>query len=360
MLLTTVLLLVQPGCTPLLSNAGGETPPWSLAVLYATDRVPVAAAGGTRYPGERGRLGFGVTEVQFEQVGRARPGQRELDALEPGRSRSPSYRTRLQRSARLSDQQFFQQLQQRLASAADASVILYLHGYARDFDQAAETTARLATELDFPGVPLFFSWPSRGNPAAYLGDLATLDWSLPHLEQLLRRLLRLPQLGRLHLVAHSLGNRLLLEALVALSGELDRETGSRLGEIVLLAPDLDRDLFERDLVPVLRALGTRVTLYVSAVDIPLHISRRVHLYPRVGDVSDGVMVIEGIETVDTSQVADFTQGHAYFRRNDAVLDDLRGLLVEGQGASLRPGLRAVDTPQGRFWELTPGSESDHR
>ena len=133
--------------------------------------------------------------------------------------------------------------------------------------------------------------------------------------------------------------------------DADAKDGWKFGEILLIAPDLDRDIFERDVAPAIVQSPSRVTLYVSSVDVPLRISKSVNLYPRVGDASEEPFIFHGIDTIDASNVADVTIGHSYYRESPEVLKDLYYLLVQRRGADDRPTLEAVDTAKGRYWKI---------
>jgi esterase/lipase superfamily enzyme len=45
--------------------------------------------------------------------------------------------------------------------------LVFVHGYNVTFETAARRTAQLAYDLNFRGVPLMYSWPSKGILAGY-------------------------------------------------------------------------------------------------------------------------------------------------------------------------------------------------
>ncbi len=97
-----------------------------------------------------------------------------------------------------------------------------------------------------------------------------------------------------------MGNRGLTGALVELLSE-QPELRSKIKEVILAAPDIDADIFKRDIAPKMAELTQNpVTLYVSKDDMALKASKLAHGYPRAGDVSDGLVLINGIETVDAT------------------------------------------------------------
>lgn len=119
---------------------------------------------------------------------------------------------------------FFEGLRTRMHEAAarlgplDArDVLVFVHGYNTTFAEAAWRTAQLSHDLRFPGVALLYSWSSAGDTKAYLADGENARLSAPHLRQLLVDLASVPDTRYVHVVAHSMGNRVVTEALMRLS-----------------------------------------------------------------------------------------------------------------------------------------------
>ena len=257
--------------------------------------------------------------------------------------------------------EFFAQMQQALNESQDKSILLYIHGYMRSFEKATREAARLAYEISYKGIPAVYSWPSRNSLMNYVADVAGVDWSTSNLRDFLRDLTLQTQGATIHVVAHSLGNRGLLNALTELREESELQNLPwKFGEIILLAPDFDRATFIRDIAPELVNSGSRITLYVSAVDVPLFASKMLSAYPRLGDGREAPIVIPGIETIDATDAIGWISGHTYFRGNIQVLNDLHILINNHLGADQRPALEAVDTSEGRYWKLSElPSEPNH-
>jgi esterase/lipase superfamily enzyme len=92
-----------------------------------------------------------------------------------------------------------------------------------------------------------------------------------------------------------------------------------------------------------------VTLYASSNDRALMASKAFHGYPRAGDAGEGLLVVDGVETVDASDVSAGLLGHSYFAEDRRIMEDIFSLLQTGQRAENRFGLEAVDTEDGRYW-----------
>lgn len=234
-------------------------------------------------------------------------------------------------------------------------VLIYIHGYKKSFKRAAVISAQLRYELGFPGPVITFSWPSTNSVSGYAADLENLNWSRPVLQQLIVNLQNSNPSSPIHIIAHSMGNKALLETLDELQ-RIASSTGDwSIGEIILVAPDIDQEIFIRDIAGKLATMPSRKTLYVSSKDFPLFASATVYQYPRLGDSRKGVPVVEGVETIDVSDAIPLFEGHGYYEANKETIEDLYYLINKGLGAEERPSLEAVETEEGKYWRLQPAN-----
>ena len=133
-----------------------------------------------------------------------------------------------------------------------------------------------------------------------------------------------------------MGNRALTSALRELALEFKAEC-PKFHEVVLTAPDIDADVFRRDLAPAIVATASRVTLYASSNDEALIASKAVHGYRRAGDSGDDVVVVPGVDTVDVSSIDTSLLGHCYYGDNSTVLADLFELIQDSKPPDQRGG-----------------------
>lgn len=222
--------------------------------------------------------------------------------------------------------------------------LLFIHGYNVSFHDGALRAAQLAFDLEFRGQPMYFSWPSRSSLLGYLSDSNGVLASRPALVEFMELATR--GSGKLHIIAHSMGNRYLLEAMeVFLRDHPDRD----LGQLVLGAPDVDRnELAVR--MELLRTRTAGVTLYASRNDWALNVSRRIHGAHRAGDIGGEPVRIAGLATLDASEIAADTLGHSYFGDATQVLGDILGLIR----LELPPGERCGTAPREEpIWAIRP-------
>ena len=235
-----------------------------------------------------------------------------------------------------------------LEPAPRRRAMLFVHGYNATFDQAVRLAARLAYEVDYPGVPLLFSWPSAGTFFGYGDDEERVVASRERLLALLRLLLATGEGLSLDLVACGMGGSLLAGALAALELEESPATAGRLGQVVFVAPDVEEGLFRR-LALRFRRKAERVTLYASSLDWSLLTSRFFSTRGRAGDTGKGLVVVEGIDTIDASRSDTDIAGHAGNGRGGGILADLALLLGEGVEPRRRPGMAAAGEGRRVWW-----------
>lgn len=244
---------------------------------------------------------------------------------------------------------FFAGVRETLARGGSESSFLFVHGYNVAFDDAARRTAQIAYDLDFRGAPVFYSWPSQATLQGYPMDENNVQWSEPNLKRFLLDYAQHSGAKDLYLIAHSMGNRALTGAVKALFAE-HPELKGRFKEIILTAPDIDADIFKRDIAPALAAGCDKITLYVSDGDKALLASKTVHGYPRAGDSAVGITVAPGIETVDASGLDTSFLEHSYFAESGTVLTDIRKLVLDRLRAAQR-GLKKLPAEGGDYWKI---------
>jgi esterase/lipase superfamily enzyme len=250
------------------------------------------------------------------------------------------------------EDQFFNTLSQQLALASRQEILVFIHGYNVSFADAVRRTAQLHHDLQFPGKPLCYSWPSAATLSGYSRDEATVGWTVAHLEKLLLDLRERAQAKKVHLIAHSMGNRALVGALERL---ILRVPSSRdwLGQIVLAAPDVDGGELSNRYLPTIVPSVQRVTLYTSSNDKALIVSSAIHGANRAGVDNPRSLIFRGVETVDVSPIDTGLLGHSYYGEKPELIKDLQALVELNQPASNRNWLRPVNAPDNSvYWTFT--------
>jgi esterase/lipase superfamily enzyme len=226
---------------------------------------------------------------------------------------------------------FVQRIAADLATTHSRNILVFVHGFNTGFEDAAVRAAQIAADLNFDGTVVVFSWPSAASVTSYVRDQQAARNAGFHLLRLLRGTLVAAQPDHIELLAHSMGSEVLAKAL-----SLTAATDSlpRFDQVIFAAPDLDRRVFGREILPKLESRATRVTLYASNDDDALRASRSVNGVWRLGLGGDSLVVIKGMDTIDASRVRADALGHTLFG-NQAFLADLSSLLAEGKSPAER-------------------------
>lgn len=339
-------------------DSPGEAPPGYqvVEVVYVTDRKPTGYRKPTKFYGAArgdGSLRYGVCEVSI-------PEDHRVGRLEGPSWRRLEFRANPERHVVLlslkeqSEERLFSGLSGTLRESPKNQILLFLHGFNVSFEDAARRTAQMAYDLQFEGVPAFYSWPSKGklSVTGYTHDETNAEWTIPHLKGFLERLAARSGAEAIHLIAHSMGNRALIRALEQFAAVMADPAAPHFSEVILAAPDIDAEVF-RQIAAAFRRAARRVTLYASANDLALRASHRFHGYPRAGDGGENIIVAPGIETIDASAVDTNLVGHFYYGDNRSVLSDVFHLLRDGKPPKERFGLRLRDSPTGSYWVFVP-------
>jgi esterase/lipase superfamily enzyme len=321
----------------------------TVPVWYATDRAATGSASPREwFGGNRGTLAYGRVEVSVPDT--HQKGKLETPRLFRLQFREdPEKHIVLMGLTALDLATWTSELTQGLASCPARDVLLFIHGYNVDFEQAAKRAAQFAYDLEFQGACVLYSWPSEGATLKYTVDEDNAQWTVDHFEDVLTTVLTGLGAQRVHAVAHSMGSRVLTEGLRRVDVSALPAGSAVLHEVVFAAPDVNADTF-RNFITKCRTRAGRFTLYASSGDKALASSQKLHKYPRAGDAGDAIVIAEGLETIDASAVDSALMGHSYFCENRVVIQDLFNLIMKGEGsATPRFGLQPNATPKGTYW-----------
>lgn len=271
-------------------------------IFVATTRE--ASAEPVYFSGERGpKLAF--ARLDFTVPRSHKTGELELPDSGPGDPAKHFTVTNVQRldlAPIIADVR--REILRRPASERD--VLVFVHGFNTNFADAAYRFAQIVYDSGFKGIPVLFTWPSRGQVIAYPYDRESAYYSRDFLELNLRAISRDLGTTRMDILAHSMGTLLTLEALRQASIRGDGSFGGKLRDVMLAAPDVDLDVFKTQM----RQIKRPVTVFVSADDRALDFSRRfAGDKTRLGAVSakDTEIIAEleklGASIIDLSEVS---------------------------------------------------------
>lgn len=255
----------------------------------------------------------------------------------------------LQKINALSSDNFWSQINELLhLNEEEQQALVFIHGYNTSFEGAAIRAAQISADLQHPMLTAFFSWPSRGSLFGYLSDEAAIQYSEKYIAEFLVDFVKNSVAKRVHIIAHSMGNRGLIEAI----NNIQREhTDINFGQIILAAPDVDADVFKEKAVAY-EEKAEHTTLYVSSKDKAVGASKWVHSYPRAG-FTPPINVVPNIDTIEVDSEVDLLElGHGYFASHQSLLDDIEMQFRFNIHAQDRKHLEPLRTNNAqKYWRL---------
>lgn len=255
----------------------------------------------------------------------------------------------LQHVVREEEEAFYEKLRSCVGQSARKQAFVFVHGYNVGFDGAVKRTAQIAHDLKFDGAPICYSWPSKGELTDYTRDESNVTWTVTHFEDFLERVVQDSGATSVHLIAHSMGNRALVQALERMA--LSQTTQEPVfGQVIMAAPDVDASEFHNRYAPSVTRLARQVTLYASTNDQALVASTKVHGHTRAGLSGDALVVVPGVDTVDVSPIDTGLIGHSYYGNNPKMIQDLQAIVELGKPVADREWLeRIARSPTIAYW-----------
>jgi esterase/lipase superfamily enzyme len=335
-------------------------------ILYATDREPDTSNFlNDFYENKRGyvlRLGvgriiLGESDMTWEEARKVSllknrqkkypikiSGVEEFGILDRSNSIAmPS--EKLGPEARLPAERFAAKINAKLAASQRKDIFLYVHGYKVVFENPLLVATELWHFLGYDGVFIAFAWPSTPKKLAYFSDLETAALSSHNFRILLEYLAEETDAERIHIIGYSAGTRVVIKGLMqmALNGECKSKGNfhevSRLGHVILVGSDFDRQLFGAYAADGLLNVAKDFSVYLSETDKALSISRWLFKQERLGQmwkdhkipspVADYLRKTDNLIMIDVTDAEDSAtgNGHAYFRQSSWVSSDILTTLM---------------------------------
>ncbi len=266
------------------------------------------------------------------------------------------------------------EVRRRLQSAPTGEVVLYVHGFNETFATAAYTAAELCHFLGRVHLCTFFTWPasSTGGPlTSYISTTESAQYSVGHLKKTIRTLAQTPGVEGLHLLAHSRGSAVMLNAfrelaLEAIAAGENPADAFKLENLVLMSPDIDMQVASQQLE--IFASDPGLTTHWDEPDLPTFVHGRLTVYASPGDkalrlseilfrsehrlgqlkpedvpplIQDYLAKAGNVDLIVYEGKRTDRYGHSYFESNPRVSADLIELIRNGTppGTRKRPLIR---------------------
>jgi len=354
--------VAPPPNAAVFPGAGSATPPPDRdglpTLLYVTDRAPL----GENYGADRSNaMAFGQVSVGLSSMS-----QRDYSAYMqgvPGADTTPRYTLDVNETVRfpatpipfglvdgvvsrdrdsisayqVAASELRDQLATELATRSTGKVVVYVHGFNNDFDDASFNLMELWAASAWTGVPLLFSWPTQqAGPLGYFEDTQNGAFSVYHLKETLRLVSSTPGVETVTVIAHSHGASIATTALrelliEACGANLSMYDTYRIETLILAAPDIDLGVMEQRLVTEMFGVGFgQINVYLNTNDNALGLAGMVFGHRRFGETTmddlspETRAVFRGVKTVHFIMVDDArgNERHNYFRLHPGVLADI--------------------------------------
>ncbi|UCH73234.1 MAG: alpha/beta fold hydrolase [Rhodospirillales bacterium] len=344
--------------------------PGSYRFYYATNRMRIAEDGSfvDGFGNERGStVGFGRFDTAIQQrVG--------LGMFLDPTDWFQNEEIRLRDVRSLDDAAFVAQLRERVERTPDRSLLVIVHGYREAFESALRKTAFVGHVLDINTPILLFDWPGNQGSSlrGYRRAQQIASASGAELAATLAVVVREVRPDRLWLVANSMGGEVVVRAFGLLFADADfADAETEIEDVVLTAPDVDHDEFDSQFKQEVSALAKHLTVYVSANDRALLLSRIVNRGRRRGESTIDTMSPDQIE--EAARVADLVEPdndrialvdvtpvnrtrnfHNFSLETPEFFDDLY-LRLTNEATPHNRLIYPLRTPEGTvYWVLTSG------
>jgi esterase/lipase superfamily enzyme/Tfp pilus assembly protein PilF len=356
------------------ARALGDRSAKEIRVVFATDRKREKGSGTLTFGSERSDvLTYGTALVTIAADTQT-PSPQDAAASSSGESglavAEAADARRL--SQRCYDIEDLRQLFLNANPSSDKDALIFIHGYNNSFDGAVRRAAQIAYDINFAGITFAFCWPSQGAYGGYLKDAQTVELARLHLSDFIKDVINKVKPARIHFIAHSMGNEVLMGALDKLVGE-SPSFRPLLGQVINAAPDIGPDIYNALVKRItvghqVAGLETeskparKFTLYAAKSDWALRLSSWIWGDTRAGLIYGEPLIGSGFDTIDITNGGPgvwiyFSQSHNIYANSPIVAADMRRIVESG----IRPPDKRTDafkvsqTAAGTYWILRRAS-----
>ena len=267
----------------------------AVPVLVASARAQVA--GPAVFGPERAPLSFARFVVSV-------PPEREPGSVTyPGRVVDPRTEFVTLEAARLRDgKAFVAAIDRELGRTGHDEAIVFVHGYNNTFAEGLYRQAQLAQDFGLPATSVNFAWPSAAAWDGYPYDKESAILATEGLSRTLD-LVASSSVDRVVVACHSMGCFLVLETMRIKALRGDDAFLERLHAVVMLAPDIDVDIF-RERMHEIGYRGIPIYIFASSGDRALQLSARLHGgRARLGMITDSAALADlPVTVIDVTEV----------------------------------------------------------
>jgi esterase/lipase superfamily enzyme len=345
------LALLAAGCvgTPshdLLNATAVDAPAADIAATHAifvattrqrAEKEPRQVFDGDRSP-----------DTSFARVDMTVPTLHKVGNIERAKGRAPSDPAKDFAASRVTfyrDADIFEKAVGADIAGRGDRVLVFVHGFNNGFDDGVYRLTQIAHDTKYPGTPVLFSWASAGTVTGYVYDKESANAARDDLEATLKMLAR-TRAKSIDIIAHSMGTWVTMEALRQLAIENNRDLDGKLGNVVLASPDIDVDVFKKQMIRYGKP-DKPFAVLLSGDDRALKLSSIISgSKPRVGDYGNAAdLASYGVVVADLTQTKGNDRlNHAKFADNPFLVQLLGEQLAVPAGLASAPvDAQPIDT-----------------
>jgi esterase/lipase superfamily enzyme len=202
--------------------------------------------GTLREPGPEGFTRGRADIASFLRYDVSIPPEREAGTIDwPRRSERPDAQKHfllMDETRFATERDFRAALAAAMGRRGQTDAVVYVHGFNTTMAEGVYRVAQMHNDLKVPGVGLHFAWPSRGSPLGYVYDRESATFSRSGFEDLLTSVADAGA-REIIVVAHSMGAAVTMETLRQMAIRGNSRALDRVAGVILIAPDLDVDVF---------------------------------------------------------------------------------------------------------------------
>lgn len=345
----------------------------SVRVFYGTNRVESL----NPFTGDTvGDLRYGWAHVTVPKNRQAGGIQRPLPLFSPkddlhiilnrvtNYSGPNRFGRRLHESVRCARFKFYQDgrepkcTQRTLGSDEPKELFVFVHGHGVSFAHAARRTAQLAVDLDIRHGAVFFDWPAAGV-AFYGRSKKRADASVNDLSNFLNTVISGSKADKIHIIAHSMGNRVLLNSLKQIAGQHSLGSKPVFDQLIFASPDVDKSEFSIA-VKATEHLSNGMTLYGSKGDVALGVSGIVNRESRAGwlpahpDIINASVKLVAVDTAKAKERVGDAFNHSDYV--GSLIEDVQSVLWTSAKPTERCFLQETSAAAERpYWLAEPNT-----
>ncbi|MFD2159560.1 alpha/beta hydrolase [Rubritalea tangerina] len=211
-------------------------------------------------------------------------------------------------------------IQQRLKLSPKKELLIYVHGFATDFEKSLCTTAGLWHFMGREMVPITYTWPAGSGSLlrGYAYDRESSELTVFHFKRLLKWISDMPEVEGVHLIAHSRGadvtiNTLRELALESLARGQNPQSRYKIRNVVLAAPDVSGEIgLEKLTDSGANRISRRWLTYTSGRDKAIGIAEYLFSSSRWGRIRWDRLSADDLEAIE------FYSG--FFGKEDATVE----------------------------------------